>query len=407
MESPALVLVFSWLCFARAAKYDFGLLENESLLRELCVEDRDIHQELVTLNSLYKSVQLDYYLKYVFGNLSESSVDEYVKHPINSYNLIQRAYTYMKELSLGLEKEETEDSKNIMKILNEKLNKTNIYKTVTSKDMLGAVKGLLMISHTYDTDVELFRNGELDMKKGDSVITFNAESTLRMKDLQVLAEAALDMGFINTAVKYVRSAVNAATEEKVEKGAKKKVLALKKKVLTMHNGQLTKRKTFLTDEQITNPYFLDEQLGKRSKQPKFVKDLRHQDYDVSLVTKHGGDFFCMQRMMDGCRGFNTLKINHYAEIINDLKCNIVHHSDPYVKLGPFKMEFASRSPHIVVFHEIMTEEDINHFVEFATPQLSRSRENEPDANYSKNDREEGKVKVIYKSVQAWMDTLAF
>ena len=105
-------------------------------MRELCVEDRDIQHELITLNSLYKSVQLDYYLKYVFGNLSESSVDEYVKHPINSYNLIQRAYTYMKELSLGLEKEETEDSKNIMKILNEKLNKTNIYKTVTNKDML-------------------------------------------------------------------------------------------------------------------------------------------------------------------------------------------------------------------------------------------------------------------------------
>ena len=156
--------------------------------------------------------------------------------------------------------------------------------------MLGGVIGLLMFSHTYDADVERFRNGELDMKKGEAVITFKVESKLRMKDLQVLAEVALDMGFINTAVKYVNSA---ATEEKVENGAKKTVLALKKKVLTMHNGLLTKRKTSLTDEQITNPYFLDEQLGKWSKQPKFVKDLRHQDYDVSLVTKHGGDIFGM------------------------------------------------------------------------------------------------------------------
>ena len=139
MESPALVLMFCWLCFTRAAKDDFGLLENESLLRELCVEDRDIHQKLITLNSLYKSVQLDFYLKYVFGNLSDSSVDEYVKHPINSYNLIQKASTYMKELSLSLEKEEIEDSRNILKILNEKLNKTNTFKTVTNKDMLGAV----------------------------------------------------------------------------------------------------------------------------------------------------------------------------------------------------------------------------------------------------------------------------
>ena len=43
-----------------------------------------------------------------------------------------------------------------------------------------------------------------------------------MKDLEVLAKVALDMGFINPAIKYVHSAVNAATEKKVEKGDKKK-----------------------------------------------------------------------------------------------------------------------------------------------------------------------------------------
>ena len=84
------------------------------------------------------------------------------------------------------------------------------------------------------------------MKKGDAVVSFKEESKLRMKDLQVLAEVALDMGFISTAVKYVHSAVNAATEEKVEKSAKKKVLASDHTQWTAH-----KEKT---------PYFLDEQL---------------------------------------------------------------------------------------------------------------------------------------------------
>ena len=368
-----------------------------------------VHQELSRLNSVYKSVHLDFYLKHVYSNHSDNSVNEYVKHPVNSYNLIKRASIGMKELAIKLKNEETEESANIIERLAEKLGEMEIFNTVTNKDMLGAVRGLLIISHTYDSDIEMFRRGELVIRERHDVATFKTDSKLRLDDLQVLAELALDMGFVNTAAKYVRSGGIAASEEKVEKDARKRLLVLKNKILQIHNGLLTKRKTFLTDEQITNPYLLDEHLEKRSKQPKFVKQLKHLDYNLSLILNYGGDFFDMQRMMDGCRGFNHLNMKTKTDAENDLTCNFVHHSDPYVMLGPFKMEFASRSPHIVLFHEIMTEEDINHFIEFATPRLSRTRESysEADAEYSRTERQEGKVKVIYKSVQAWMETIAF
>jgi hypothetical protein len=122
-----------------------------------------------------------------------------------------------------------------------------------------------------------------------------------MDDLHILAEAAFEMGFINKAVKYVGSAVNAANEEKADKANVKKILALRKKILNMDNGLLSKRKTYLTDEQITNPYLLDKQLKKCEKQPKFVKNLRHQDYDMSLIIKDGGDF-------SGQRKHNVLQV---------------------------------------------------------------------------------------------------
>jgi len=389
------------------AKYDFGLIENEPLLRELCSEDRMIHLELLSLNSVYKSLSLEFYLNNYYGNHSDMSIIEYVKHPVSSYNLIKRASIYMKELAIKLKKEETEDSGKIIKVLQEKLGAMKIYNTVTNSDMFGAVKGLLIISHTYDSDIEMFRKGELDVREKNGVNIFRAESTLKLDDLLVLAESALEMGFVDTAVKYVLSASIVAVEEKVNADEKKKINVLRSKILQMHNGLLTKRKTFLTDEHITNPYFIDEQLNRRAKQPKFVKGLRHQDYDLSLVKKNGGDFFDMQRMMDGCRGFNNFKMEPISYARNNLKCKFVHHSDPYAMLGPFKMEFASRSPHIVVFHEIMTDEDVEHFVEFATPRLSRTRGSEYDEEPSRAERLEGKVKIIYKSVQAWMDTIAF
>merc|ERR1711915_946647 len=101
-----------------------------------------------------------------------------------------------------------------------------------------------------------------------------------------------------------------------------------------------------------------------------------------------------QRMMDGCRGYTALRDPKDATVKHTMNCKLIHHSDPYTKLGPFKMEFASNRPLIVIFHEILTEEDIRHFLEFATPRLSRNRENPADASYSRNERQAGKVKEM-------------
>ena len=97
----------------------------------------------------------------------------------------------------------------------------------------------------------------------------------------------------------------------------------------------------------------------------------------------------MQRMMLGCRGYSK-------HIQSDMRCKRVHHSDPYVMLGPFKIEIASTDPLIAVFHDILTEEDIEHFLELARPRLSRRRGYNTDGGYSRRERDEGKIKVIAK-----------
>ena len=388
------------LCYpgVHTAQYDFGLLENTPLLSQLYREDRLIHRELTRLESEYTSDHLGYYIK---QGCSNHSVKQYVSHPVNSYNLIRRAALGVKELLEDLKNEDTVDSRDIIEILRKVLESTKVYKTVTKKDLYGAVKGLLIISHTYHMDIEKLRKGIISMNQGSGFEVFKAESTLGMDDLHVLTETALELGFINTAAKCIRSAIKAGIEEKADKAMMRGVLGLKKRVLNMHNSLLTKRKTFLTDEQVTHPYILNEEMEKHEKQPKFIKNLKHQEYDLMKMMKYEGDFYDMERMMEGCRsGQSTAEKS-------DITCNLVQHSDPYVKLGPFKLEYASRSPHVVVLHDIMTEEDIQHFVQFASPRLSRDRGEETDSSYSRREREEGKVKVIYKSVQAWMKTIMF
>ena len=53
------------------------------------------------------------------------------------------------------------------------------------------------------------------------------------------------------------------------------------------------------------------------------------------------------------------------------KCTLVHHGNPYTKLGPFKIERVYNSPTFIIIHELLTEEDMSYLVSWARPRLSR------------------------------------
>lgn len=40
------------------------------------------------------------------------------------------------------------------------------------------------------------------------------------------------------------------------------------------------------------------------------------------------------------------------------RCHWLHHFDPYLKLGPVKAEYELHEPFRMVFHDILTEEEI-------------------------------------------------
>ena len=74
--------------------------------------------------------------------------------------------------------------------------------------------------------------------------------------------------------------------------------------------------------------------------------------------------------------------------IENHKCILVHHNDPFTQLGPFKIEMAYNSPIIMIIHELFTEEDTDYLVDWATPRLSRTRQislKEDDGQRPKNE----------------------
>ena len=75
------------------------------------------------------------------------------------------------------------------------------------------------------------------------------------------------------------------------------------------------------------------------------------------------------------------------------KCQLVHHDNPYTKLGPFKTEIVHNSPVFVIFHELFTNDDIEYVINWATPRLSTERERrlQEDLNIRKSDWKTWKV----------------
>ena len=55
------------------------------------------------------------------------------------------------------------------------------------------------------------------------------------------------------------------------------------------------------------------------------------------------------------------------------RCTYLHHSNPYLKLGPFKIEMFMSSPLRLIFHDILSEREIDFLIEYSTPRLSNTR----------------------------------
>ena len=56
----------------------------------------------------------------------------------------------------------------------------------------------------------------------------------------------------------------------------------------------------------------------------------------------------------------------------DLRCRLLHHHDPFSKLGPFMVEEASLQPYIIVVKQLMADSEMGHFKDTAVKELSRS-----------------------------------
>ena len=55
------------------------------------------------------------------------------------------------------------------------------------------------------------------------------------------------------------------------------------------------------------------------------------------------------------------------------QCHFVHNFNPYLKLGPAQLEVYSKVPVKVMFHDVLSQKEIDYMIEISLPNLSRRR----------------------------------
>ena len=85
---------------------------------------------------------------------------------------------------------------------------------------------------------------------------------------------------------------------------------------------------FADRDYIIHPYMVDDHLQRKKKQPKYITKakLKPLNYQNELIR----DWFFMKI----CQGGG---LNQWRNHTNNMKCRFLHHQDPYLKLGPFKV----------------------------------------------------------------------
>ena len=104
---------------------------------------------------------------------------------------------------------------------------------------------------------------------------------------------------------------------------------------------------------------MNNALKRKKKQPKEFKKIKWFERDEDDPDQFVRGMVKEEALSNICN--KVLRGNwtdHY-------KCHLLHHFNPFLKLGPFKLEIKLDRPYRTVLHDILTNEEIQHMIELS------------------------------------------
>ena len=285
--------------------------------------------------------------------------------------------------------------------------KTNEYPT--ESDMLGSVKAMFILHYSYYLNMTAaVHDGKLSYQDHHGMLkVYQAYEKLNIHDVIMLADEALKRHDYALAIDLTRDVIPMLKqyEERRSKNGNTKIVLkhvewMKKNLMKINNGYLEKEHAFIGTGHRTLTYVVNKNLKRKKKQPIFIAN-----EDILNKVNYDSDVAVEWKWFRTCQIGKPL-INSYYSGIEQLwkHCRLLHHQNPYLKLGPFKEEMYSVVPYSVVIHDILTDAEIDFLKRESTPNLSRTRTF--DLSSGALNRAEIKSgarrRIIHKTVQAWL-----
>ena len=295
-------------------------------------------------------------------------VSSYLLNPINAYLLTKRLTSDWKDVEQLM----TDDVG--LQFVQNLTQYRDILKFPTDEDLLGAANALIRLQDTYDLDTASLAQGILN--------GVQYSTQMSSDDCFEIGRQMYNNRDYHHTIMWMTEAINRLNNDsRLPRSDVLEYLAFStfkegnvKSALEMTNELLT----MVPDHQRArgNKFYYEKELAKQNENSVLRGDDGSADVpvDKSLEFQHSRigpyNYDLPERKLYelACRG--ELKPTNF--LISKLTCRYMHNNVPFLKIAPLKLEQMSLDPYIVVYHDVMYDNEIEVIKKIAKPRFKRA-----------------------------------
>lgn len=297
---------------------------------------------------------------------ASTDVSKYLANPINAFVLVKRLTSDWKEVEDTLVKNSGEALiKNIS-------DANSLLRFPSNQDLKGAAVALVRLQETYNLDTHALSEGVLQGKKYSRHLTAG--------DCFELGRQSYDRNDYYHTILWMHEALKKYEQEDEKTVARHEMFDYLAYALSKEGDN--KMALRMTEEYLKAVPYSKRALINRQ---YFLNVLRNQSYseqddsmDTEDVQSHTLEDVKLKKPAELYEGYNAYKQLCRGEQMMDegiqsqLRCYYVTNNVPYLLLQPVKAEDAYPNPRIVIYHDVLSDNEIETIKRLAQPRFKRA-----------------------------------
>ena len=245
-------------------------------------------------------------------------------------------------------------------------NTTEILESFPSgEEMNGAVSGLFLLHQTYHLNwTDLISHG-LKVPPYFTNNRIKTDFNIYSKDFEVLGKIAFKRKLYDQAYEILNIALHIAKKEQ-EKEHIEYITSLVDVVIRTHDDTLKKYRNY--SNQGVYSYQLSTNKCNNNNGSVVSENKALNNRKINLFTPFVTEKQKKEQFQKLCRGERLRSSKDDIGITS----SFLHHNNPFLQLGPFKVENKNMSPYVAVIHQLFHPKETDAFIKYASPDLERS-----------------------------------